>query len=58
MREILLLSAAAKWKGERRQSQMLLEERDKWSSGKSHLDGRGKLIPWEGGEAFEQGTGT
>lgn len=58
---MLLLSAAAKWKGERRQSRMLLEvpcERDKWSSGKSHLDGREKLIPWKGSEAFEQGAGT
>lgn len=57
---MLLVSAAAKWKGERRQSRMLLEvhcERDKWNNGKSQLDGRGKLIPWVGGEAFEQGAG-
>lgn len=58
---MLLLSAATKWKGERRQSQVLLEvpcERDKWSTGKSQLGGRGKLIPWEHSDAFEQGTGT
>lgn len=36
---------------------MLLEvpcERDKWSTEESQLDRRGTLIPWEGGEAFEQ----
>lgn len=33
-------------------------EEDKWSNGKSQLHGRGKLAPWEGGEAFEQRAGT